>query len=46
MSNKKKNAPIIERDLMVFLPAIPFHSKPKKKADDEKEDETKTVSHL
>ena len=44
MSNKKKNAPIVERDLMVFPPAIPFHPKPKKKADDEKEDETKTVT--
>lgn len=29
---------------MVFPPAIPFHPKPKKKADDEKEDETKTVT--
>ena len=34
----------MERDLMVFPPAIPFHPKPKKKADDEKEDETKNVT--
>ena len=45
-NNKKKaNDNIVERDLMVFPPAIPFHPKPKKKkADDEKEDDTKTVT--
>ena len=46
MSNQKnkKASPILEKDLMVFPPAIPFHPKPKKKADDEKEDETKNVT--
>jgi len=45
-NNKKKKGgnPIIEKDLMVFPPAIPFHPKAKKKADDDKEDETKTVT--
>ena len=44
-NNKKKGGnPSVERDLMVFPPAIPFHPKAKKKADDEKEDETKTVT--
>ena len=42
--NSKKPAPVIEKDLMVFPPAIPFHPKPKKKADNEKEDETKNVT--
>ena len=45
-NNKKKKGgnPIIKKDLMVFPPAIPFHPKAKKKADDDKEDETKTVT--
>lgn len=42
--NKKKGNINIEKDLMVFPPAIPFHPKAKKKADDEKEDETKNVT--
>jgi hypothetical protein len=41
---KKGGNPSVERDLMVFPPAIPFHPNAKKKADDEKEDETKTVT--
>ena len=43
--NKKKGGnSSVERDLVVFPPAIPFHPTAKKKADDEKEDETKTVT--
>ena len=32
-----------EKDLLVFPPAIPFHPKPKKKADDER-DKSKFVT--